>query len=228
MHRHLKTCFFLILGLLLSTEAFAQPGSRGQGRSGQNRQGMMQRLPVLAALDKDKDGTISKDEIADASESLLTLDKDENGKLDSAEMLPGGGFGGGRGQRGGKGGKGGGGKSGKGGGGKGGSGVSAKVFDFLAEKYDKDGDKKISPQEHDRGEELFARLDKDKDGFLTSKDWEIETPRGKRTGSDQTAPEVGAVAPDFELTLVDDEKKTLKLSSFAGEKPVALIFGSCS
>lgn len=229
MYQSIKTCFFLVLGLLVSAEAFAQPGgSRGQGRSGQNRQSMMQRLPVMAALDKDKDGKISKDEIANASKALLTLDKDENGELDSAEMRPeggfGGGFGGGRGQRGGRGG---GGRGGKGGGGKGGnSGVSAKVFDFLAEKYDKNGDKKISLEEHNRGEELFSRLDKDGDQFLTAKDWLVDAPREKKKSL--AAPVAGVVAPDFELTLVDDANKTMKLSSFAGEKPVALIFGSCS
>ncbi len=218
MYRPFSVCFFLALGLLVSAQAFAQPGGpRGQG---QGRQGMMmQRLPVMAALDSNKDGKISKDEIANASASLLALDKDGDGKLDSTEMQPQGGFGGGRGQRGGRGG---------GGGRKGGgnSGVSGKVFDFLAEKYDKNGDKKISPEEHNRGAELFARLDKDGDQFLTANDWSVTAPRAKK--ENLTAPVAGAVAPDFELTLANDENKTMKLSSFAGEKPVALIFGSCS
>ena len=147
-------------------------------------------------------------------------------RIESAELMPEGGFGGGRSQRGGKGARRGG-KSGRGGGN---SGVSAKVFGFLAEKYDKNGDGKISPEEHDRGEELFARLDKDGDRFLTAKDWEVEVPRAKPSArqKSQTAPEAGVVAPDFELTLVNDASKTVKLSSFAGDKPVALIFGSCS
>lgn len=211
-----KTCFFLTLGLLVSAEAYAQPGGpRGQGRSGQGRQSMMQRLPVMAALDSDKDGKISQEEIANASSSLLALDKDGNGKLDSAEMQPEGGFGGGRGQRGDTGGR-------KGGN----SGVSGRVFDYLAEKYDKNGDKKISPEEHNRGAELFARLDKDGDQFLTANDWVVTAPRAKK--ENLTAPVAGDVAPDFELTLADDENKAIKLASFVGEKPVALIFGSCS
>ena len=220
MYRPILTCCFLMLGLLVSAEAFAQPGgSRGQGRGGQ--QGMMQSLPVMSALDADQDGKISKEEIANASEALLTLDKDGNGILESAEMRPVGGFG--RGQRGGRGGKGGRGKGGgKGGKGGGNSGVSSKVFDFLAEKYDENGDKKISPEEHNRGEELFARLDKDNDQFLTAKDWEIEAPRGQSSSKKSlTAPVEGTVAPDFELTLVEDPEKTVKLSSFAGQKPVA-------
>lgn len=35
----------------------------------------------------------------------------------------------------------------------------------------------------------------------------------------------GDVAPDFSLKTLDG-KKTVKLSSFAGKKPVALVFGS--
>ena len=41
-----------------------------------------------------------------------------------------------------------------------------------------------------------------------------------------TAPAAGQLAPDFELPLVGDDQTTVKLSSFAGVKPVALIFGS--
>ena len=41
--------------------------------------------PLLAALDADHDGTISASEIANASKSLLTLDKDGDGKISRAE-----------------------------------------------------------------------------------------------------------------------------------------------
>ena len=42
---------------------------------------------------------------------------------------------------------------------------------------------------------------------------------------------VGEPAPDFELPLLDDEThaplgETVRLSRFAGERPVALVFGS--
>ena len=45
------------------------------------------------------------------------------------------------------------------------------------------------------------------------------------------APKVGTVAPDFELCRLkkdgtSDPKKKVKLSSFKGKKPVALVFGS--
>lgn len=42
---------------------------------------------------------------------------------------------------------------------------------------------------------------------------------------DAQAPKVGEMAPDFELSDTQGEK-TVKLSDFRGQKPVALIFGS--
>lgn len=42
---------------------------------------------------------------------------------------------------------------------------------------------------------------------------------------DARAPRVGDMAPDFELSDVDGQNPT-RLSSFRGDKPVALIFGS--
>ncbi len=42
--------------------------------------------PLLKALDTDKDGTISAAEIAAASASLLTLDKNGDGKIDRTEL----------------------------------------------------------------------------------------------------------------------------------------------
>jgi hypothetical protein len=39
------------------------------------------------------------------------------------------------------------------------------------------------------------------------------------------APEVGALAPDFELPLRDRDER-VRLSAFRGQRPVALIFGS--
>ncbi len=42
---------------------------------------------------------------------------------------------------------------------------------------------------------------------------------------DEMGPNVGDVPPDFSLKLVGSEER-VKLSSFKGQKPVALIFGS--
>lgn len=57
--------------------------------------------PVVDALDADKDGTLSKAEIAAASTALLTLDKNGDGELTADELRPArGGRGEGRGERG--------------------------------------------------------------------------------------------------------------------------------
>jgi len=68
----------------------------------------MPRPPVITAIDADKDGVISAEELANAPEALKSLDKDNDGKLAGPEMMPEfggrGGRGGGRGGPGGPGG----------------------------------------------------------------------------------------------------------------------------
>ena len=70
---------------LIFTVAFtmqAQPsgaGGRGPG-------GMI--IPVMAALDEDKDGVISASEIQNAEKSLTALDKNGDGKIDNNELRP--------------------------------------------------------------------------------------------------------------------------------------------
>ena len=46
-------------------------------------------------------------------------------------------------------------------------------------------------------------------------------------GHADLVPRVGAVAPDFEL-LDAQGQNPLRLSAFAGQKPVALVFGSAT
>ena len=48
----------------------------------------MKFMPVLIALDTDKNGEISADEIANAATSLKTLDKNGDGKLTEEEVRP--------------------------------------------------------------------------------------------------------------------------------------------
>ena len=68
---------------------------------------------------------------------------------------------------------------------------------------------------------MFGKLDKNGDQMVSKA--EVGMSRSvARSGP----PRVGEVAPDFELPFVADEKKTIRLSSFRGKKPVALIFGS--
>ena len=115
-------------------------------------------------------------------------------------------------------------------GGRGGGGKSADVFKFLAGKYDADKDGKISSEEYDRSKENFTRFDTNKDGVLTAADWSGNSGRSRRgqPRGKSNAPSVGDQAPEIKLTEILDETKEVKLSSFAGNKPVALIFGSCT
>ena len=48
----------------------------------------MRRIPVMAALDTNSDGTIDATEIEQASKSLKTLDKNNDGKLTPEELRP--------------------------------------------------------------------------------------------------------------------------------------------
>jgi hypothetical protein len=108
---------------------------------------------------------------------------------------------------------------------------NAKIWEFLANKYDKNMDGELSQDEYDRGAETFTRLDRNKDGVLTKDDWdEARDSRGRGPGRRPSgvAPRVGDRAPDFELAFVNEPQKTVRLSSFVGKKPVALIFGSCT
>ena len=98
-------------------------------------------------------------------------------------------------------------------------------WDFVAEKYDKDNDGKVSVEEYTRGADAFKALDRDEDGVITSEDW-AGGGRGRRERGD--APQVGQVPPDFSLSHIADAEKQATLSSLAGKKPVALIFGSCT
>ena len=64
-------------------------GQRGFGPSGPGGPGGMRRnIPVMAALDADKDGVISAKEIANATAALKTLDKNKDGQLTPDELRP--------------------------------------------------------------------------------------------------------------------------------------------
>ena len=107
------------LGLLIvssATTAFAQPpdgpggrgpgggqggggGGPGGGPGGQGGPGGGRPSPIIEALDADHDGTISAEELKNATAALMTLDKNKDGKLSEDEYRPAGrGQGGGGGQ----------------------------------------------------------------------------------------------------------------------------------
>ena len=87
--------------MFLSTAAFGQDPPKREGlanRSGlrQLREGggkeiagsMAQRLPLMMALDADKDGSLSAGEVENASKALAKLDKDGDGILSPEELRP--------------------------------------------------------------------------------------------------------------------------------------------
>ena len=58
------------------------------GRPGAGPEMMMRMMPVLAALDANRDGVISADEINNASGALKKLDRNGDGKLTAEELRP--------------------------------------------------------------------------------------------------------------------------------------------
>lgn len=98
-------------------------------------------------------------------------------------------------------------------------------FRFLLEALDRDADGAIGLDEL---EAWFEVADRDGDGVLAG----AEMPsaggrrgRGERPGRPEPLARVGEPAPDFTLK-PPDGGEPVTLSSFAGKKPVALIFGS--
>lgn len=194
--------------LLLSCDLLAQdPGK--QNRGGRQRGVNVARL--LERFDANQDGKLTEAEVPNASmwQRLVAVDKDKDGTVTKAEMESLASSRGGR-NRGGE-----------------------ATWKFLQQKYDGDNDGKITAAEYTRDKATFVRLDKDKDGVLSQKDWAVPRERRARGGNrsrdaKDSAPEAGDSAPDFTLTYVDDAKKTATLSDFFGKRPVALVFGSCT
>ena len=124
--------------------------------------------PVLEAIDADKNGELSAEEIANAATALKTLDKNNDGKLDMAETRPNfegmgrgfggppgggprfeGGFGGGPGF----------------GGGQGGGGSEEMMNRLIAMDANKNG--KLEKDEvPERMQSMFTRADKNEDGAI--------------------------------------------------------------
>lgn len=73
-------------------------------------------------------------------------------------------------------------------------------------------------------EKVFARLDRNHDGVIAKG----ELPRRRQSvrPPETQLPRRGDPAPDFDLLYAGDKKGSVRLSGFAGKKPVALLFGS--
>lgn len=177
--------FAVAITMCLAATVMAQPpggqrgGERGQrggergGPGGQRGGGdmgrMMQMMPVLAALDADKDGVISKSEINNAAAALRKLDKNGDGELDAEEMRPSrpeGGRSRGGAPEGGPGGERGGRSAGAGG-----------MMDRIMSQ-DKNQDGKLSKDEVDeRMLPMFDRLDANSDGSIDKSEIEAAAAR---------------------------------------------------
>ena len=73
--------------VLLASPAFAQQrGQRGFGQRGQRGQRVRLRDPMVAALDANRDGTVSAKELANAPALLKKLDRNGNGSIDRDEL----------------------------------------------------------------------------------------------------------------------------------------------
>jgi len=111
--------------------------------------------------------------------------------------------------------------------------LGAEAFQKLLRQYDKNGDKKIERAEYVRTDAAWQSLDRNRDGVLEAQDFETPSTRvptanviRDRNAPAATLPKVGDKAPDFELPMLGTKDTKVKLSSFAGKQPVALIFGS--
>lgn len=225
MNRYLV--FSLIVGAsLIAGDSYAQNrgddrgqgrggfggGDRGQGRGGfggpgggerrgsGGRPNFMSFLPVLIALDADKNGEISGKEIENAAAALKSLDKNGDGKLTEEEVRPErppggrgrGGFGGG--ERGGFGGPPGGNRGGQGRGGFGspGGGNRPSAAD-MAERmmaFDRNKDGKLTKDElSERMHATITEADTDGDGAASKEELiKLAEKRSGRGGQGDRGP----------------------------------------
>ena len=132
-------------------------GQRGGAQRGGQR-GQRPTSPMMTALDTNKDGQLSPEEIANAATALKTLDKNSDGILDATELTP---------PRGGQ--------------GRPGGNTGGFVDRVMERDADKDG--KISKEEAgERMAGMFERMDADSDGFVTKTELEKMAQQFQRGG----------------------------------------------
>ncbi|MEZ5354084.1 MAG: EF-hand domain-containing protein [Bryobacteraceae bacterium] len=134
------------------------PGARGSGRERPEGrggpEGFRRMDPVMAALDADHDGNVSKSEIAGASKALAKLDRDRDGQLTPDEIRPE--FGGGRGR-----------------------GNPAEMVSHIFEERDANGDGQLSKDEMPPPmQENFSHFDANNDGLVSKKEMTDAMGRG--------------------------------------------------
>jgi Ca2+-binding EF-hand superfamily protein len=94
---------------------------------------------------------------------------------------------------------------------------------MLVRTADADRDGTVTAKEL---EPWFTKLDKNQDGELAGDELSGPPAGGRGATRGGRAPQKGDAAPDFDLPVLGSKTDRVKLSSFAGTKPVALIFGS--
>ena len=193
-----------VFSMICVSAANAQPpeGGRGFDPPGGGPDMMMRAMPVMAALDADKDGVISAEEISNAVAALKTVDKNSDGKLTEDELRPsfpgrdgGPGFGppgegspGREGRRDGEGR----GEDGAGGRGREGRGGNPEEMMSRIMQMDKDGDGKLAKDEvGERMQAMIERADIDKDGFATREELARVMLGGRGAGGGEGRPGEG-------------------------------------
>ena len=172
--KSLNYCVYALSMILLAAPAVAQdppkedgaegrvPGLQGQQGGGRPEMAsaMIPRLPLMMALDTDKDGSLSATEIENASKALAKLDKDGDGTLSHEELRPDfaamareGGFPGGQ--------------PGEG------RGMGKEMMARMFEQRDADKDGKLSGDEiPERMKENVSRVDENGDGAIDKSEME--------------------------------------------------------
>lgn len=152
-------------GALAASVVFAQPpegGPRGPGR------GRFTPL-IVEALDADKDGALSEEEVTKSSDAIKTLDKDSDGKVSAEELRrprpEGAGDGAGR-------------PPGAGGPG-GGQGGRGRFVSPVVAAIDTDKDGSLSADEIGKAPEGLKSLDKNSDGKITGEEMRPQRPQGE-------------------------------------------------
>lgn len=107
--------------------------------------------------------------------------------------------------------------------------VTRNAWDYFRERYDENGDGRVTRAEYPRGEAGFARLDADEDGAVTLHDFREREDANwaeemKEYVVAEAGPRVGELAPEFRLTSTDGEE--FDLARYRRKKPVVLLFGS--